>query len=55
VTGLGSVYYEPQTDITADNLDPALLYGGFNMPFTAPLLEIDFRAGRSGFAIIKGS
>lgn len=41
VNGLGLLYYEPQTDITPDDLKSALLNEGFNMPFKAYLLEIE--------------
>jgi hypothetical protein len=41
VSGLGLFYYEPQTDITTDDLESVLLDEGFNMPFKAYLLEIE--------------
>jgi hypothetical protein len=41
VSGMGLVYYEPETDITADGLEPLLLADGFKMGFRAKLLPIE--------------
>lgn len=41
ITGIGLVYYEPQTDVTETNVDVALLDDGFNMPFSAHLLPVE--------------
>lgn len=41
VTGIGLVYYEPQTNVTSDSLDLVLLEKGFHMPFRAHLLELE--------------
>lgn len=43
VAGLGIIYYEPRTDVTADDLDGALLDDGFAMPFKAHLIQIPMR------------
>ncbi len=37
VSGLGLVYYEPQTDLTSSNLDSILLVDGFHLPFRGKL------------------
>lgn len=41
ITGIGLVYYEPQTELTGSNIDDALLEDGFNMPFSAHLLPLE--------------
>lgn len=41
VTGIGLVYYEPQTNVTSDSLDLVLLDKGFHLPFKAHLLELE--------------
>ena len=43
VTGLGLVYYEPQTDLGVDGLDSILLSDGFMLPFVGKLLPIEVR------------
>lgn len=43
VTGIGLVYYEPQTNVTSDTLDLVLLEKGFHMPFRAHLLELELK------------
>jgi hypothetical protein len=40
VSGIGLVYYEPQTDLTIDNLDSKLLESGFHMEFTGKLHRV---------------
>lgn len=40
VSGIGLVYYEPQTDLTLDNLDERLLESGFYMEFTGKLHKV---------------
>ncbi len=40
VSGLGLVYYEPDTDLTSDILDPVLLENGFYMAFRSKLHPI---------------
>ena len=40
VSGIGLVYYEPQTDLTPDNLDAKLLEEGFYMEFTGKLHKV---------------
>ena len=44
ICGLGLVYYEPQTEVSVDNIDEALLDEGFEMPFKAHLLRIELDA-----------
>lgn len=41
VTGIGLVYYEPQTNVTSDSLSLVLLEKGFHLPFRAHLLELE--------------
>ena len=41
VSGLGLIYYEPQTDMTVGKLDEVLLDKGFDMGFEAHLLEVE--------------
>jgi hypothetical protein len=41
VTGIGLVYYEPQTHVSETGIDRALLADGFNMPFSAHLLPLE--------------
>ena len=43
VTGLGLVYYEPQTDLVVKGLDSILLSDGFMLPFVGKLLPIELR------------
>ena len=43
MTGLGLVYYEPQTDLEVDGLDSVLLSDGFMLPFVGKLLPIEVR------------
>jgi len=40
VTGLGLCYYEPQTQISMENIKSSIIDGGFKMPFQAHLLEV---------------
>lgn len=40
VTGIGLVYYEPQTDLTVDDLDGKLLESGFYMNFSSKLHKV---------------
>jgi len=44
ISGLGLVYYEPQTEVSVDNIDEALLEEGFKMPFRAHLLRLELDA-----------
>jgi PD-(D/E)XK nuclease superfamily len=41
VTGIGLVYYEPQTDLCEDDLSDAVKVNGFAMPFKANLHELE--------------
>jgi hypothetical protein len=43
VTGLGIIYYEPQTGISADEVDSFILDDGFSMHFSGRLLPIELR------------
>lgn len=40
VVGLGLVYYEPDTEVDVGRLDSLLVNGGFNMRFSAHLVEV---------------
>ncbi len=40
ISGLGLVYYEPQTDLTMQAVESVLATDGFAMPFKAKLVEI---------------
>jgi hypothetical protein len=42
-SGVGLIYYEPQTDVSADSVDAVLENDGFNMRFAAKLLPIELR------------
>jgi len=44
ICGLGLVYYEPQTEVSVDSIDSALLDDGFEMPFKAHLLRLELDA-----------
>lgn len=41
VTGLGLVYYEPETELTVDQLDGKLLENGFYMAFSGKLHRVN--------------
>ena len=41
VSGIGLVYYEPNTDLTEEQLDRVILDDGFYMPFSAKILPLD--------------
>ena len=41
VSGLGLVYYEPQTEVNENNVQSSLIDDGFTMPFQAHLLAVD--------------
>jgi len=41
IGGLGLCYYEPQGDAATGTIETVLMEGGFNMPFTAHLKEIE--------------
>jgi hypothetical protein len=43
VSGLGLVYYEPQTELTVESVDVVLADDGFAMRFAAKLLPIELR------------
>ncbi len=43
VSGVGLIYYEPQTDMTVDKLDQVLLDKGFRMEFKAHCLEVELK------------
>ena len=43
ISGLGLVYYEPQTVLTAENFDAVLADDGFSMKFQAKLLPLELR------------
>jgi hypothetical protein len=43
VTGLGIIYYEPQTGISADQVDSFILDNGFSMNFSGKLLPIELK------------
>jgi hypothetical protein len=43
VSGLGLIYYEPQTDLDEERLASVLGERGFSLPFTAKLLPIALR------------
>jgi hypothetical protein len=53
VTGIGLVYYEPQTNVTSDTLDLVLLEKGFHMPFRAHLLEVELAPERVVMPLLK--
>ena len=44
VTGIGLVYYEPQTDLNEDGLFDAIKGNGFAMPFQANLHELELNS-----------
>ena len=44
VTGIGLVYYEPQTDLFEDGLDDVIMDNGFAMPFKANLHELELNS-----------
>lgn len=46
VNGLGLVYYEPQTEMTTENVDEVLADDGFSMKFQAKALPLDLRLDR---------
>jgi len=43
VTGIGLVYYEPQTDLTMGLVDSVVNQNGFMMPFRGKLLELELK------------
>jgi len=43
VSGLGLIYYEPQTGISADEVDSFILDDGFSMNFSGKLLPIELK------------
>jgi hypothetical protein len=43
VSGLGLLYYEPQTDISADEIDSFMLDNGFSMDFSGKVLPIELK------------
>jgi hypothetical protein len=53
VTGLGLVYYEPQTDLKVEGLDSILLSDGFMMSFIGKLLPIELRPDTTIPALLK--
>lgn len=53
VTGIGLVYYEPQTNVTSDILDMVLLDKGFHMPFRAHLLELELKPEEMIMPLLK--
>jgi hypothetical protein len=42
VTGLGLVYYEPETEVNPANIDDLTMDDGFQMRFKAKVVQIDF-------------
>ena len=46
VSGLGLVYYEPQTELTTENIDAVLADDGFAMRFSAKLLPLELQLDR---------
>ncbi|MFC1739249.1 hypothetical protein ACFL1G_09410 [Planctomycetota bacterium] len=52
VTGIGLLYYEPQTDAAAD-IDQALLDEGFAMPFKAYLHELELKPEEMVMPLLK--
>jgi hypothetical protein len=53
VTGLGLIYYEPQTELQIDSLESVQLRDGFLMRFRAKLLEITSDAERTVPCLLK--
>jgi hypothetical protein len=53
VTGIGLVYYEPQTELTEANIDDALLDDGFNIPFSAHLLPLELNPKEVVLPLLK--
>jgi len=43
ISGLGLIYYEPQTGISADEVDSFILDNGFSMHFSGKLLPIELK------------
>jgi hypothetical protein len=41
VNGLGLVYYQPETQVDDSNISSAIIDGGFRMPFSAHMLEVE--------------
>ena len=53
ICGLGLVYYEPQTEVSVDNIDSALLDEGFSMPFKAHLLRLELDAEKVVLPLLR--
>ena len=53
ISGIGLVYYEPQTDINTDDLDTVLLDEGFQMPFKAYLMELELDPEKTVYPLLK--
>ena len=45
ISGIALCYYEPLTNISADNLDSLLISDGFHMAFKAHLLKLELNPG----------
>jgi len=43
VSGIGLVYYEPQTELDTEGLDEVVTKDGFRMPFAGKLLELQLQ------------
>jgi hypothetical protein len=43
ISGLGLLYYEPQTGILAEDIDSFILEDGFSMHFSGKLLPIELK------------
>ena len=40
VSAIGLIYYEPQTDLTVENIDDVMMSNGFSMGFKAKLVPL---------------
>ena len=53
VSGIGLVYYEPQSNVTSDTLETVLLEKGFYMPFNAYIHEIELAPEKTIMPLLK--